>query len=78
MRLLAFAGEQAVNFAVYNQFRTDVAAAFPGLANANGAVGYFAIDTTALTNGIHRVAWSVTDNAGHIAGIGSRTFRVSN
>ncbi|MGH9665223.1 MAG: hypothetical protein ACRD9L_12430, partial [Bryobacteraceae bacterium] len=42
---------------LYNQFRSDIASLFPSLANSNGAVGLFSIDTTALANGIHTIAW---------------------
>ena len=62
----------------YNQFRSDIAALFPGLANSNGAVGFFYIDTTMLANGLHTISWVVTDNAGHTDGIGSRYFTVFN
>jgi hypothetical protein len=63
---------------VYNNYRVDIATDFPGLQNSNGAVGYFRIDTTKLTNGLHTIEWSVTDNAGHVTGIGSRFFTVQN
>ena len=63
---------------VYNQYRSDVANAFPGYANSGGSVGYLRIDTTMLANGIHTIAWSVTDNAGLTSGIGSRFFIVQN
>jgi len=62
----------------YNQFRPDIATLFPGYANTNGAVGYFYLDTTTLANGIHSIAWSVTDNLGRIEGIGNRLFYVQN
>ncbi|MCP5053145.1 MAG: hypothetical protein GY940_38615, partial [bacterium] len=38
----------------------------------------FDIDTTAFTNGVHTIAWSVTDNAGNSQGIGSRYFSIQN
>ena len=63
---------------VYNQFRSDIAALFPGYNNTNGAVGYFILNTTTLSNGLHSIAWSVTDNLGRIEGIGSRLFYVQN
>jgi len=63
---------------VYNQYRSDIATGFPGYANANGAVGYFSIDTTTLSNGIHTIGWLVYDNNGKGAGIGSRFFWVQN
>ncbi len=62
----------------YNQFRSDIASGFPGYANSNGAVGYFRIDTTQMTNGIHNIGWTAVDNMGNIDGIGSRAFFVAN
>jgi hypothetical protein len=63
---------------VYNNYRSDIANLFPGLANSNGAVGYFMFDTTTLTNGLHSISWVVTDSAGQTSGMGSRFFRVQN
>jgi len=62
----------------YNQYRSDIANGFPGYANSNGAVGFFYLDTTRMLNGMHTIAWSVYDNAGHGEGIGSRYFSVQN
>ncbi len=62
----------------YNQFRADIANSFPGLANSSGAVGFFYIDTTKLTNGVHTIGWGVWDNKVRGAGIGSRFFTVQN
>ena len=62
----------------YNNFRSDVATLFPGLQNSNSAVGYFVIDTTQYTNGLHTIAWVVRDQAGNAAGIGSRYFTIQN
>ncbi|MBI4890745.1 MAG: hypothetical protein HY821_08990 [Acidobacteria bacterium] len=62
----------------YNQYRSDIATLFPDCLNHNGGVGYFYIDTTQLANGMHSIAWSVTDNAGRADGIGSRYFFISN
>jgi hypothetical protein len=62
----------------YNQFRSDIANAFPGLANSGGAVGYFFIDTTVYLNGVHTIGWVVYDNQGRGDGIGSRFFNVLN
>jgi hypothetical protein len=67
-----------VGHPVYNQFRSDIAALFPGYANSNGAVGYFMIDTTRLADGLHSIVWGVRDSAGQVNGIGSRNFRVRN
>lgn len=63
---------------VYNLYRVDLAAAFPGLRNTNGAAGYFVLNTTGLSNGLHTIAWSVTDSGGDAQGIGSRYFWVQN
>jgi hypothetical protein len=63
---------------VYNQFRSDIATFFPGLANSGGAVGYRVLDTTALAEGQHTIAWIVADSQGAAAGIGSRYFSVAN
>lgn len=63
---------------VYNQYRADIATLFPGLANSNGAVGFYILDTTRLTNGLHTIAWVVSDNAGRQDGIGSRYFNILN
>lgn len=68
----------SVGTVLYNNFRPDVAAIFPGLNNTNGAVGLRAIDTTLLTNGIHTISWIVADDQGATEGIGSRYFTVSN
>ncbi len=63
---------------VYNQFRSDIANGFPGYANSNGAVGYFYLDTTTLSNGLHNIGWLVSDNAGRTDGVGSRFITVLN
>ena len=68
----------ALGHPVYNQYRSDIATLFPGYANTDGAVGYFVLDTNALTNGIHTIAWSVMDDLGRADGIGSRYFWVQN
>jgi hypothetical protein len=67
-----------VGHPAYGGFRSDVAALFPGYANSNGAIGFLEIDTTLLANGVHTIAWSVTDSDGNSAGIGSRYFTVRN
>jgi len=67
-----------VGHPVYNNFRADIAALFPGLANSNGAVGYFMLDTRTLADGIHTIAWIIRDDAGQASGVGSRYFRVQN
>jgi Beta-propeller repeat len=69
---------QAVGHPAYNQYRSDIANFFPGLANSNGAIGFFYIDTTTLANGVHTISWNVYDNQGRGDGIGSRYFTVLN
>lgn len=63
---------------VYNQYREDIAALFPGYNNSNGATGYFYLDTTTYSNGVHSIQWTVKDNAGNTDGIGSRFFIINN
>jgi hypothetical protein len=67
-----------VGHPVYNNYRADIATLFPGLQNSNGAVGYYYIDTTQLSNGLHTIAWVATDSAGNAQGLGSRYFLVQN
>ena len=69
---------QTLGHPTYNQYRSDIATLFPGLANSNGAVGFFYLDTTTLPSGLHNISWVVTDSAGHTDGIGSRYFTVLN
>jgi hypothetical protein len=63
---------------VYNRYRDDIATLFPGYNNSDGAGGHFYLDTTRYANGVHTIAWSVTDNAGSTDGIGSRYFTIQN
>ena len=67
-----------VGHPMYNLYRPDVATLFPGLGNTSGPVGVYYLDTTQLSNGMHSIAWSVTDSGGRIEGIGSRLFNVNN
>ena len=62
----------------YNQYRADIAGAFPGLKNTNGAVGFVYLNTTLYANGVHSIQWVATDDAGHTDGIGSRYFNIVN
>jgi hypothetical protein len=64
--------------AVYDLPRADITSLFPGYQNTNGPVAHFSIDTTVLSNGVHTIAWSVSDSQGHSDGIGSRYFTVAN
>jgi len=63
---------------VYDQYRVDVATAFPGLNNSNGPVGAFYLDTTKYANGVHTIYWVATDDQGAADGIGSRYFNILN
>jgi len=63
---------------VYNQYRVDVATAFPGLNNTSGPVGAFYLDTTKYPNGVHTIYWIATDDQGAADGIGSRYFSIMN
>ena len=76
--MTVFVDGVAIGNPTYNNYRTDIATLFPGLNNTNGAIGFRVMDTTALVNGMHTIAWTVTDNQGSTEGIGSRYFRVSN
>jgi hypothetical protein len=67
-----------VGHPTYNQFRSDIATLFPGYANSGGAVGFFHINTTTLTNGVHTISWNVFDNLARGEGLGSRFFNVLN
>ncbi len=51
---------------------------FRNLDAGRGPQGFRVIDTTSLANGLHTIAWSVTDSNGRVAGIGSRFFSVLN
>lgn len=73
----------------YNLSRCDVDLLFPSYTNSGstdcakngtspGPVGYLLIDTTKLANGLHSMAWVVTDSAGNAQGLGSRYFIVQN
>ena len=68
----------AMGHPTYDNFRSDIAAAFPGYANSNGAIGFFILDTTLLTNGIHTISWVASDSLGNTSGLGSRFFTVFN
>ena len=62
----------------YNTFRSDIAALFPTFANSGGSAVNYTLDTTRLSNGMHSIAWLVTDIAGRADGLGSRFFFVRN
>jgi hypothetical protein len=58
--------------------RTSNPTRFRNLDAGRAAIAAFAIDTRTLSNGLHSIAWSVTDSAGRVEGIGSRQFTVLN
>jgi beta-glucanase (GH16 family) len=60
--------------------RSDLTAAFGAGSyhGLNSAAAVFALDTTALADGLHTIAWIVTDNQGATSGVGSRFFSVLN
>jgi hypothetical protein len=67
-----------VGHPTYAFARNDIDTLFPSFMNSGAAVGYFFLDTTTLTNGLHAIAWVVHDNMGGTQGIGSRVFFVDN
>jgi hypothetical protein len=62
----------------YNVARSDLTALFPGYQNSAGPMGVYYLNTRKLSNGIHSIAWSVTDNLSRVDGIGSRYFWTQN
>lgn len=76
--IFVYVDGQVLGHPSYNNYRSDIATFFPGYANSGGAVGYFSLDTTTLTNGVHTISWAVTDDHGQSDGIGSRYFTVLN
>ena len=58
--------------------RPDLSALFPGYPGINNALGVYTINTLAYANGLHTIAWVVTDNGGVTSGVGSRFFSVFN
>ena len=73
-----FIDGKSVGNAIYNLYRSDIAALFPGYANSNNAWGYFDIKTINYSDEMHTIQWTVTDNAGNTDGIGSRYFNIHN
>ena len=76
--ITVFIDNLPVGHPTYNQPRSDIEMLFPGYQNTDGAVGYFYVETTTLTNGVHTIAWVVRDTAGNAQGLGSRYFTVQN
>jgi hypothetical protein len=57
--------------------RADLTALFPGYAGLSTALGVFGFNPSAYANGLHTIAWIVTDNMGGTQGVGSRYFSVA-
>ncbi|MCP4220767.1 MAG: hypothetical protein GY765_39430 [bacterium] len=62
----------------YNVYRPDIAGFFPGLLNSGGSQAHLRFDTSKYANGLHTIAWLVTNDAGNAEGIGSRYFTIYN
>jgi hypothetical protein len=60
--------------------RSDLTGYFPVAlySGISHALGVYSFDSRTLSNGIHTLAWAVTDNMGGTTGVGSRYFTVSN
>ena len=60
--------------------RLDLSSFFSAVTHSGilWSLGVLTFDTRTLTNGVHTVAWAVTDNAGVTSGVGSRYFTVAN
>jgi hypothetical protein len=62
----------------YGYYRGDVSTKFTGYKNTDGPVGVYTLNTTVYADGVHTIAWSVTDDGGATDGIGSRFFVIQN
>jgi hypothetical protein len=51
---------------------------FRNLDAGRAAIGVYSFNTATLANGLHTIAWSVSDSTGRNEGIGSRFFNVLN
>ncbi len=58
--------------------RTANATLFRNLDAGRAPIGVYSFNTATLSNGLHTIAWSVSDSAGRNEGIGSRFFNVLN
>ena len=60
--------------------RSDLTALFPAAQypGISRALGVYTFDSHSLADGLHTIAWAVTDNKGGTAGVGSRYFTVTN
>jgi hypothetical protein len=66
----------------YGHYRPDIGTLFGPTYDTTYAGRVYSLNTTAtglnLANGVHTIAWGVTDSAGNQAGVGSRYFSVQN
>lgn len=62
----------------YNHFRQDIYDSFPGYLNRGGAVGFYYLETTGYSNGVHNIGWYAVDDNGDSDGFGSRFFEIQN
>jgi hypothetical protein len=76
--IIVYIDGHAVGRPLYGNRRQDIVELFPGYTNTESAVGFYILDTRTLANGMHTIAWSVTDDQGRTDGIGSRYFFVQN
>ncbi|HPG41262.1 MAG TPA: YCF48-related protein [bacterium] len=67
-----------VGHPLYNLYGVDLHALDPSNNNADGAAGYFILNTKQYQNGVHTILWTAADNAGNSDGIGSRYFCINN
>ena len=60
--------------------RPDIAALLPAAkdSSAHFVVGVLTLNSASLANGVHTIAWVVTDRQGVAAGVGTRYFTVAN
>ena len=62
----------------YNNYRGDIATLFPGIRQLQRGGGCIHAQHDGYADGVHTIAWSVTDSAGNTDGIGSRYFSILN
>ena len=58
--------------------RPDLTQLFPNYPGVSRALGVFSFNSTNYANGVHTIAWIVTDVAGVTSGVGSRYFSIFN
>src|SRR5262249_39172618 len=76
--IVVFIDGQPVGSPSYNNPRQDIIDLFPNYNNTDGAVGAFTFNSAFYADGMHQIAWVVTDDTSAADGIGSRFFFVNN